>query len=298
MDEDWATLHWVARKFRARALRVTPLSVGLVGVALAACGQPNPKINHESEPATRTAVEPDPVLTGEVKIRQLIAAVRKSELTFVQDEIERTGTAAADKLQLLLDRDVDGVRSAQEFIVTIAAPTREEEPDVVILGPERTMLAREWYERQLAKIEGEVYQPGAVAAAAERARAERSGKRMRILDALIIVERSPSTFVVPARRAPPKPKPKPPGSEKRKLFKKRSPRSREYTGGEFADMLRKKWEFLGADIDELEPFITEIATESFASLEPYRVRHADGATESFETWLRSELEKQRVAQGG
>lgn len=266
-------------------------------LAAVGCGQPNPKIIDASEPAHRAPPQEER-LSEASKIRSLIASVRSSELTFIQDDIERTGTAAADKLQLLLDRDVDGVRTAEDFIHEIAAPDREADQDMVIVGPERNMLAREWFYRQLAEIEGVPYEPPPAVAAAERAQAERSDKRLRILDALIIVERSESTFVVPARRAMPTPKV---GSqEKKPLFKKRAPKAREYSGQEFATMLRKKWEFLGADIDELEPFIKEIASDSFASLEPYRVRHPDGTTEDFEAWLRAKLDdkKRRIAQGG
>jgi len=270
----------------------------LVGSTAVGCGQPNPKIIDASEPAHRAPPQEER-LSEATKIRTLIKAVRSSELTFVQDDIERTGTAAADKLQLLLDRDVDGVRTAEDFIHKIAAPDRDGDQDMVIVGPERNMLAREWFYRELAKIEGIAYEPPPAVAAAERAQAERSDKRLRILDALIIVERSDSTFVVPARRAMPSPKV---GKEDKKkpLFKKRAPKAREYSGQEFATMLRKKWEFLGADIDELEPFIKEIASDSFASLEPYRVRHPDGTTEDFESWLRAQLDdkKRRIAQGG
>lgn len=263
------------------------------------CGQPGPKIIDASEPAAGRALTTVQTLDEEEKVRLLVEAVRRSELTFVQDEIERTGTAAADKLQLLLDRDVDGVRTAREFIVNLAAPDREEVQDVVITGPESQVPAREWFHRQLATIEGVPYVMPPAVAAAERAQAELSGKRMRILDALMIVERSDSTFVVPARRAMPS-KPRQADPDKKPLFKKRAPKAREYSGSEFADMLRKKWEFLGADIDDLEPFIKEIASDSFASLAPYRVRHADGSTEEFEGWLRARLSDKAagIAHGG
>ncbi|MBL4689500.1 MAG: DUF5329 family protein [Nannocystaceae bacterium] len=271
-----------------------------IAIAAAACGQPNPKIIDASEP-TQRSVRPQDHLSEDAKVGMLIAAVRKSELTFVQDEIERPGSAAADKLQLLLDRDIDGVRDVREFISTIAAPERAEEQDIVLLGHEQTMLAREWFYRRLAKIEGISYEASPAVAAAELAQAERSGKRMRILDALMIVERSEATFVVPGRRAIPMPKVGGVGKKKRRFKKKkRGPKSRRYTGPEFADMLRKKWEFLGADIDELEPFIKEIASDSFASLAPYQVHLADGSQEPFEGWLRARLDDKarRIAHGG
>lgn len=272
-----------------------------MAISTVACGQPNPKIIDASEP-TQSSVRTEDHLSEDAKVGMLIAAVRKSELTFVQDEIERPGSAAADKLQLLLDRDIDGVRDAREFITTIAAPDRAEQQDIVLLGQEQTMLAREWFHRRLAKIEGVAYAASPAVAAAELAQAERSGKRMRILDALMIVERSEATFVVPGRRAIPMPKVGVVGKKTRrfKKKKKRGPKSRRYTGPEFADMLRKKWEFLGADIDELEPFIKEIASDSFASLAPYQVHLADGSREPFEGWLRARLDDKarRIAQGG
>ena len=65
-------------------------------------------------------------------------------------------------------------------------------------------------------------------------------------------------------------------------------------------MLRKKWEFLGADIEEIDAFIFEIASDSFASMERYQVIHPDGEQEDFARWLRSQLdlERNRIAQGG
>jgi hypothetical protein len=101
----------------------------------------------------------------------------------------------------------------------------------------------------------------------------------------MLVERSRLRFVAPPRRTP--------GG---KIKGKR----KEYTGPEFAEMLRKKWEFLGADIHDLDGFIDEIATDSFASFEPYRVIHDDGQEEEFRKWLLAQLDERRdaIARGG
>jgi hypothetical protein len=58
-------------------------------------------------------------------------------------------------------------------------------------------------------------------------------------------------------------------------------------------MLRKKWEFIGADVKDLDGFVNEIATDSFSSMEPYRVVHPDGTEEELRAWLLRELETKR-----
>ena len=276
------------------------------GLALTACGQPNPRILESKEVAQRGAVAADR-MPESVKIRGLIAAVRRSELTFVHDDIERPGAAAADKLQLLLDRDVEGCGTAREFIRKIGAPKREgDEQDYVILGPESTMPADEWFGRQLAKLEGVEYK-GRIDPEVAAEEAVRTVRRLEIIDAIKIVEASEKEgliFVVPPRRQLPKAKsgglslpnmPKLPKSRKK-------PKAKEYSGRQFASMLRKKWEFLGADIDDLDMFIEEIASDSFATLEPYVVLHPDGEREEFQGWLQARLEEKRQkmarAQGG
>ena len=106
-----------------------------------------------------------------------------------------------------------------------------------------------------------------------------------ILDALTIVERSGKRFVAPPRQLP-----------NGKVKGKR----KEYSSNEFAEMLRKKWEFLGADVRDLDTFIEEIATDSFSSMSPYRVIHEDGSEEEFRTWLKAQLDlrRQAMAKGG
>lgn len=271
---------------------------------ITACGSPNPRILDSTEQA-RGGVSPKVDDHSEpAKIRQLIALVRQSEHTFVMNGIERSGPAAAEKLQLSLDRDVDGVRSALEFIERIAAPAREDEaPDRVVLGPEEQLSMRQWCLARLAEIEGRpIVPPGpreaelAAAPAADTPGQTRSGN-LQILDALLVVERSGLRFVAPPRKQLAVPssarRPPRPGSSKRK------PKRKEYTAREFADMLRKKWEFLGADIDDLDTFIEEIASDSFATMEPYLVVNADGNEEPFRPWLENRLaERRTLAAGG
>lgn len=288
----------------------TPLGAALGAGAMLvglACGKPNPRILESSEEA-RGGVAPkvEDVHSEPAKIRQLIALVRQSEHTFVMNGIERSGPATAQKLQVLLDRDVDGVRSALEFIERIAAPVQEDQvPDRVILGPEEQQPSRAWYLARLAEIEGRpvVVPPKPTQAAtsdaalafAKRPAGKKSGN-LEILDALLLIERSDLKFVAPPRkqvtlgshaRRPPRAGPV-----------RKKPKRKEYTSREFADMLRKKWEFLGADIHDLDTFIEEIASDSFATMEPYLVVHADGTEEPFRAWLEATLAQREVLAAG
>lgn len=260
-------------------------------VVASGCGSPNPRILDATEDARGLpSAQLGNEMTEQDKIKGLIAAVRRSEHGFVHDDIERNGEATADKLQLLLERDPTGVRSAREFIERIAAPNRGEDPaDRVILSKEESVLAEHWFHARLAELEGRPAPP----VDPEQARqVQAHARRLRILDALTLVERSDLMFVSPPRKALPKP-----GA---KSGPRRKPKRKEYTGPEFADMLRKKWEFLGADIEDIDTFIEEIASDSFASMVRYRVVLDGGREEDFGTWLRGQLDAERstLARGG
>jgi hypothetical protein len=90
-------------------------------------------------------------------------------------------------------------------------------------------------------------------------------------DALLVVAQSDLQFLAPQRKG----------------------KVKVYGGEQFARMLRNKWEWLGADIEGLERFIEEVASDAFATFEPYRVRHPDGREQDFSTWLRTELDRRR-----
>lgn len=66
----------------------------------------------------------------------------------------------------------------------------------------------------------------------------------------------------------------------------------EYTAEQFASMLRTKWDWLGYDLTELQPWLDEIATRSFKTKLPYQVQHPDGTTTELRPWLDAQLTKQ------
>ena len=59
----------------------------------------------------------------------------------------------------------------------------------------------------------------------------------------------------------------------------------EHTAEQFASMLRSKWDWLGYDITELEPWLEEIATCTFTGKRPYLVEVAPGQRIELRRWL-------------
>jgi hypothetical protein len=59
----------------------------------------------------------------------------------------------------------------------------------------------------------------------------------------------------------------------------------EYTAEQFASMLRTKWDWIGYDISELEPWVEEIASRSFKTNLPYQVVLGDGTSVELRGWL-------------
>jgi hypothetical protein len=256
---------------------------GVLAALMLGCGSPNPRILDATEEARPAPAMDDGQLSEAEKIRRLIAVVHDSEdLTFIQSGNERDGPAAAAHLERRLARVPAGVPTARGFVDRVAVgKLRASEPDRVRLGDGTVVEAHSWFLDRLAEIEGRpadhmqkivVQSPGSGP--------DDTPRQVGILDALQIVEQSGLVFVAPARRT---------HSGKRKGKRK------EYTASEFAGMLRKKWEFLGADIVELDAFVEQIATDAFASFEPYQVQLADGREREFRGWLLEQLDIRRTA---
>jgi hypothetical protein len=268
------------------AWRVAGLAAGLLG-----CGQPNPRVIESTEVARQPREVDSAQLSEPGKIRALIAAVRESDATFVQSGQDRAGPEAAEDLERRMARQPAGIPTARQFIDRVASGAlRAKNPDLVRMPNGTVVAASDWFEARLAELEGmpiPEQEPAAdeegVAMAVPLA-AEASAE-LGILDALTIVEQSDLRFVAPARKTP-----------KGKVKGKR----KEYSGPDFSEMLRRKWEYLGADIHDLDTFVDEIATDAFTSFESYRVVYADGHEEEFRQWLldRLEAKRQKVARGG
>jgi hypothetical protein len=267
---------------QARAIARSPLAGAAAALALAGlggCGTPNAKVleadkveRHESERQHQDHSEAD-------KIREVIAAVRASGVTFVDGDREVPCSEHADDLEHRAARM--SVSTARQFVDIVGSPKHGAKVQPKVRLSDGTVVAaHDWYIGRLDEIEG---------TSGKHTRKEQvAGAKptsLGILDALTIVERSGKRFVAPPRRLP---------SGKVKGKRK------EYSANEFAEMLRKKWEFLGADVRDLDTFIEEIATDSFASMAPYRVIHEDGSEEEFRAWLKAQLDlrRQALAKGG
>jgi hypothetical protein len=214
------------------------------------------------------------------KIRQLIEVVRSSDVAFVHPEGTRDGKAEADELERRVARM--SVSTARQFVDVLGAPRKGKASESRVRLVDGSVLpAKDWYLARLEYIEGVPLTSRRAKRAADPNRPVTLG----ILDALTIIERSNERFVAPARTLPN-------GKTKGKR--------KEYDSSEFAEMLRKKWEFLGADVSTLDKFIDEIASDAFSTMEPYRVLHEDGSEEEFRGWLLAQLDARReaLAKGG
>jgi hypothetical protein len=56
-------------------------------------------------------------------------------------------------------------------------------------------------------------------------------------------------------------------------------------------MLRSKWDWIGYDLVELEPWLDAIATRSFKTRLPYRVELAGGTLGELRPWLDERLQE-------
>jgi Family of unknown function (DUF5329) len=240
-----------------------------------ACGTPNPKMLDQEQFGQVEVVREHDDLSEADKIRKLIEVVRISDAAFVHDDETRDGATEATHLEHRVSRM--SVATARQFVDVLGGPRKGKDSGTSVRQADGSVLpAKDWYLARLEEIEG-------VPASSRRALAVASGNlpvTLGILDALTVVERSNERFVAPARTLPN-------GKTKGKR--------KEYDSSEFAEMLRKKWEFLGADVRDLDAFIEEIATDAFSSMEPYRVLHEDGTEEEFRGWLLAQLDARRQA---
>lgn len=245
--------------------------------AAVGCGSRNPRILDDTEEATASVRSDDAKLSEPEKIRSLIAAVRACNgCIFIQSEQPREPRVAAADLERRLSRVPAGIATARQFIDLVGAGRmRAKEADRIKLADGEEVDLREWLLSQLAQLEGA---PAPALARKKSSTAKQSPSQLGILDALALVERSGLLFVAPARE-----------TAKGKTRGKR----KEYTSTEFAEMLRKKWSFIGADITDLDTFIDEIASEAFASFQPYRVVLTDGSEAEFREWLLQQLDARR-----
>ena len=67
----------------------------------------------------------------------------------------------------------------------------------------------------------------------------------------------------------------------------------EYDGRQAAEHLRYKLSRAGARVQTAEEFITGVASRSYLTRQPYRVRLPDGQVLQTEVWLRNALAQRR-----
>lgn len=242
---------------------------------LGACGSPNPKVLEDDQIQSRGPEREFEGRSEADKIHRLIEDVRASDAKFMFGDATMSGPEAATDLEHRVTRM--SVSTVRQFVEMLTHSTQDRGPPPRVMLPDGVVVdGRDWFLARVEVIEN-VDRP---AGASKPGQTPGTPVKLGILDALTIVERSGKRFVAPARSLPN-------GKTKGKR--------KEYDAADFAEMLRKKWEFLGADVVDLDTFIGEIATDAFSSMEPYRVIHEDGSEEEFRGWLDAQLDARRVA---
>jgi hypothetical protein len=270
----------IAATIRSSARLAAMVPATLAASLVVACGSPNPRVIQSEDIQATVPERQHDDLSEADKIHLLIDKVRGSDATFVLGDAELDGKAAAAELDHRVPRMA--VATVRQFVENITRAAKDNGPTPRVRLADGTVLdGRDWYIARVEEIEG-------VARPARSAKVDRDAHvpaTVGILDALTIVERSNKRFVAPARTLPN-------GKTKGKR--------KEYDAAEFAEMLRKKWEFLGADVRDLDTFIGEIASDAFSSMAPYRVIHEDGSEEEFRGWLTAQLDARRaqISKGG
>ncbi len=209
------------------------------------------------------------------KIQRLVHAVRYSGLVFVRNGKDHDAGEAANHLELKLGRAGERVETARAFIEHIASHSAMTgEPYYIKLADGTSVLARTWFEEQLARLEGPAHVETKQAqtltmAVSAHTNVAPVARQATIDQAISLVQRSDLVFVVPKRK----------GKRKR------------YRAPEFAKLLQDKTRWLGPDIREIEPWLDAIGSDAFFTFQPYRVVHPDGREQDFRSWLEARLQQ-------
>ncbi len=233
------------------------------------CGDPSPRVLAANEPA-REGVGELPVRPDETtKIERLINTTRASGAVFLRQNRELTAGEFGDHLRTTWDRHGGEIDTARELVERATRPGPSGRPLMVRTGDAKPYTVRDWLHGRLDEIE-----TGAAPGTLQTRRTPTPVRReVTISDVLLIIERSGHEFVMPQRKG----------------------RDKIVDARAFADKLQQKWQWLGKDIEEVDSFLREIATESFGAFKPYRVRLADGTEENVRPWLSRQLEAKRRA---
>lgn len=253
------------------------------------------------------------------KIHALLDAVAASDATFLMGRRSWNGPRTRDFLRRRYVRASQRIATAEQFIVGVATRQRVTNDAYEVLTTSgRRVDLRTWLREELARLDAEDETKHQVALANRQAAAVADSKPSNttlaasetavatVIDSddvtklpasiedpvsheravpntvdyvVALVQHSRATFLAPDA-------PKRRGG--------RSTSATRYTGPDFAAMLRRKSTWIGAGIEELDPWLAEVGSRSFRNDQPYQVEHPDGRVEPFDVWV----EARRHGPGG
>jgi len=246
----------------------SPLCAAAAAVltAAAGCGDHAPKTLVAREPP----LSPPPSVSRAggaprsepEKIDWLCRQVEASGYVFLRGRRSMTAGEFADRMREVHRTHRDEIRTAREFIERVGRPGADGRPIRVRTTASAPPIdVRTYLHDRLDDLERGGAETSPTADTARRTARPPEDAIARLLDR---IEDSGATFLVPQRGGPP----------------------RHLDAASFAALLAKKWRFLGADIDDPQTFIDEIASEPYAVFAPYEVVLPDGTTRPVASWLR------------
>ncbi len=268
---------------RMLSFRRSRLVVGSLLLWLGACGDKSIE-QRKAEDEARVEAQfghMDPSrrpMTEAAKIEQLVELVRDSGHTFIRNGEEYSSTEAADHLMMKLEKAGDRVHTAEEFIGEIASRSSiTGAPYHLRTADGSKFVTRDWLLRRLGELEARPkHESERPKAPSPRAKAPTAPVPVDIEYALEVVADSGLRFVVV-------------DAEKEPTV---------YEARNFSRLLRRKWRWIGSDIDVLETWLDEIATRSYKTDLPYQVELEGGRRVQLRPWLDAEIESARASQEG
>jgi hypothetical protein len=259
--------------------RAAPLALAWA-LGLAACGEKSLEQRKQEERAlldaqfAHVAPEARPMSEAE-KIERLVDLVRESGHTFIRNGQEHDSHEAAEHLSMKLERAGDRVHTADDFIAGIATRSSLSGQLYQLRTADGTEYAtRDWLVAQLQAMEKPPPPTASDPVEGPNAAPVPAPRVVTTIDidfSLSVIESSGLGFLAPHE----------------------DKAATHYTAGEFARMLRRKSKWLGPDLNELDPWLDEIASRSFKTDLPYQVQLEGGEVVELRPWLDEQLAKAR-----
>lgn len=262
---------------RPRLIMLLPAAALMAGIASnhAGCSR-KPGAGGTAPPQTDgAAASPGPsgstapALSERDKIEGLLRALAASDAVFIRNGGEHGGAEAADHLRMKWSAAGDRVRTAREFIDTIASGSSTSgRPYQVRTADGATIESREWFGKLLEPLES----PD-----------ERPTQRSEPITAAPVPDPTPEQILSLIRRSD------------AVFLVVESDETERHSGASLARRIDLKWDLAGRPRSTSTAFIDDFCTRSVLHGTEYKVRAGDGNEVRLADWLREEIRRAPTA---